>query len=255
MDKNEEKLFIEALYDEYSLSLKSMMSGILKNGQKSEKALLRTFLKIVKYRYLFYDDNVDASRLIVLFARGSCFNCIRKEKHLDYSEKNLFPNGIPSVKNKRCDSVLAELLKKSNLKWLKETVFSFGSPFKEIAVMKFYYAMETSAVADILGLKQDEVNNILCKWLVKLKVETEYKLQQNIDTAELGVAVGLVGGELSEDYRKKLDTYSVSDVSISPKIKKTVLNSLFIRQNKRLLLLAMVLLLCLIVAIFVIVIF
>ena len=244
MDKNEEKLFIEALYDEYSLSLKSMIASILKSKKKSEKALLRTFLKIVKYRQLFYDDNVDASRLIVMFARGSCFNYIRKEKGLDYSEKKLLPHGAPSYDDKSCESVLAELLKKNNLTWLKETVSSFGSPFKEVAVMKFYYTMDTSAVADILGLKPAEVNNVLYKWLARLKLETEHKFQQSIDTAELGVAVGLVGGKLSEEYRKKLDEYSVSDVFVSPKIKKSVMKNLVFRQN-RVWLLAMFLLLCL----------
>ena len=158
MIKQEEKKFTEALYDEYSLSAKSMARYILKSEKHADKALLRTFYKIVQHRNLFYRvEKEDIRRIIVVFLRSVCFGILRKEKKLKYGKTFTVSEDIINEQSANNNNMLCELLKKENLSWFKNTFETFGSPFKEICIMKFYYNMKTAEVANILGLKKAQI--------------------------------------------------------------------------------------------------
>ena len=233
MIKQEEKKFTEALYDEYSLSVKSMAKYILKSEKLADKTLLRTFCKIAKYRKLFYRvEKEDIRRIVVVFLRSVCFGILRKERKLKYDKSFNLPEATFAENPEKSDNMLSELLKKENLSWFKDTFETFGSPFKEICVMKFYYNMSTSEVANILGLKKAQVNSVLGKRLFKLKAETEHFLGGGILPAEMGVALGLVSRKYIDEEIKRLEGFDITRIKLLPKTKEIVLNYLNFCQKK-----------------------
>jgi len=231
--KQEEKKFTEALYDEYSLSVKSMAKYILKSEKLADKALLRTFCKIAQYRKLFYRvEKEDIRRIVVVFLRSVCFGFLRKERKLNYGKSFAVPESILEENSENGDNMLAELLKKDKLNWFKDTFESFGSPFKEICIMKFYYNMKTSEVANILGLKKAQVNSILGKRLTKLKAETDHFLGGRITPAEMGIALGLVSKKYVDGEINRLESFDVTRIKLLPKTKEKVLKYLVFCQKK-----------------------
>ncbi len=233
MIKQEEKKFTEALYDKFSFSVKSMAKYILKSEKLADKALLQTFRKAVKYRKLFYRvEKEDIRRIVVVFLRSVCFGILRKERKLKYDKSFNLPESALNENSEKGDDILSELLKKKNLSWFKDTFETFGSPFKEICVMKFYYNMSTSEVSSILGLKKSQVNSILGKRLFKLKAETEHFLGGKILPAEMGVALGLVSRKYIDEEIKRLEGFDITRIKLLPKTKKIVLNYLDFCQKK-----------------------
>ena len=200
MIKQEEKKFTEALYDKFSFSVKSMAKYILKSEKLADKALLQTFRKAVKYRKLFYRvEKEDIRRIVVVFLRGICFGFLRKERNLEYDKTFTLPEEFLSGNTPAVGVGLSELLKKEKLGWFKETFVSLGSPFKEICIMKFYYNMKTSEVANVLGLKKAQVESVLGKKLAQLKAETEHFIGSRISPAEMGVVIGIVSRQYIDE--------------------------------------------------------
>ncbi len=231
MIKQEEKKFTEALYDKFSFSVKSMAKYILKSEKLADKALLQTFRKTVKYRKLFYRvEKEDIRRIVVVFLRSVCFGFLRKERNLNYDKTFNIPESF--LKEYNGNSVLSELLKKENLGWFKETFVSLGSPFKEICIMKFYYNMKTSRVANILGLKKAQVESVLGKKLAQLKAETEHFIGSRISPAEMGVVIGIVSRQYIDEEIKRLESFDISRVKLLPETKTKVLKYLDFCQKK-----------------------
>ena len=250
MNKKDEALFVESVFDEFALSAKAMAKYILKSDKSAGKAVYLTFGKIVKHRKLF--DRVeqeDIRRLVIVFLRCACFEILRRERGLEYSDQAEVPENVSGGNSGDGGDMLAELLKKEKLRWFKDTFISFGSPFKEICILKFYYNMESASVADILGLKTAEVNAVLCKWLAKLKTETDFYLGGSISPAEMGVAIGLVCRQYIDDEAERLVRFDVSHVSVSSKIKRRILKKLKMERLKPWLILGSAILLLIIAAI------
>lgn len=237
MIKQEEKIFIESLYEEFSLSVKAMAKFILDDEKLAEKALYLTFRKIIKYRKIFYRvEKIDVRRIVVVFLRSICFVFLRKKRKLNYDKSFNVPDSVLNEDNSVGDNMLSELLKKEKLSWFKETFVSFGSPFKEICIMKFYYNMKTSEVADILGLKKAQVDSILGKRLSKLKSETDHFLGGKILPAEMGVAIGLVSKQYIDEEIQRLESFEVSRIKLLSETKMKLLKYLDFCQKKPLIL-------------------
>lgn len=233
MIKQEEKIFTESLYDEFSFSIKAMAKFILKSDKLADKALVRTFRKIIKFRKIFYRvEKADVRRIVVVFLRSICFGILRKERKLNYDKSFSVPEVVLNESAEKGDNMLSDLLKKDNLRWFKDTFVSFGSPFKEICIMKFYYNMETSEVANILGLKKAQVNSVLGKRLARLKSETDHFLGGKILPAEMGVALGLVSKQYVDEEIKRLESFEVSRVKVLPETKEKLLKYLDFCQKK-----------------------
>lgn len=242
MNKAEEMQFVESVFDEFALNVKAMARYILKSEKAAEKAVALTYGKIIEQRKLF--DRVEKSdlrRLVVVFLRCACFEILRKEREIEFSDRTEVPESVIGGRDDGGD-MLAELLKKEKLRWFKDTWISFGSPFKEICILKFYYSMETPSVADILGMKITEVNAVLCKWLAKLKTETDFYLSGSISPAEMGVAIGLVSRQYIDDEAERLELFDISRIKVSPKTKQKILKKLKIKQLKLWIILAVAIL-------------
>lgn len=236
MIKQEERKFTESLYDKFALRVKSMAKYILESEKLAEKALLQTFRKAVKYRKLFYRvENEDIRRIVVVFLRSACFGFLRKERKLDYDKDFNLPEDFLNENTPNAGDGLTELLKKEKLGWFKETFVSMGSPFKEICIMKFYYNMKTSEVANILGLKKVQVNSVLGKQLAKLKSETEHFLGSKISPAEMGVVIGIVSRRYIDGEIKRFESFDVTRTRPLPETKTKVLKYLDFCQKKPLL--------------------
>ena len=233
MIKQEEKKFTEALYDKFSFSVKSMAKYILKSEKLADKALLQTFRKAVKYRKLFYRvEKEDIRRIVVVFLRGICFGFLRKERNLEYDKTFTLPEEFLSGNTPAVGVGLSELLKKEKLGWFKETFVSLGSPFKEICIMKFYYNMKTSEVANVLGLKKAQVESVLGKKLAQLKAETEHFIGSRISPAEMGVVIGIVSRQYIDEEIKRLESFDITRIKLSPEIRTRVLKYLDFCQKK-----------------------
>ena len=119
MNKTEEKLFIESVFDEFSLNVKAMAKYILKDEDLAEKAVYRTFVKIIMNMKLFDDvESEDFRRLVVVFLRCSCYEILRKKRRIEYGQKFEAPETYNNY------GTWNKILKKSTLRWLKNTFTS-----------------------------------------------------------------------------------------------------------------------------------
>ena len=230
MTKQEEKLFIQALYNDFSLNVKASAKYILGSEKLAEKALVRTFLKVVKHKNLFMEfDSVERRRLMAVFSRAACFDILRRQKKVKYETDFTVPESeLEGEKRKMAD--ISQLLQKDKFQWFKDTFASFKSPFKEICIMKFYFKMPTTKVKDVLGLKASQVNSILGSRLAKLKSQTESYLGGEIEPAELGMALGLAGKKCADEDLSALENSDISRVSLSAETFAKVNGYLSFRQ-------------------------
>ncbi len=232
MDKADERLFIESVFDEFSLNVKAMAKYILKDESLAEKAVYRTFSKIILNRKLFDDfEQDDFRRLVVVFLRCSCFEILRKKSGIEYDSKFEAPETSDNY------GTWNKILNRSTLLWLKNTFVSFGSPFKEICILKFYYKMEIKDVARLLSMNSLDVVAVLGRRLAKLKNETEGFIGESVSPAEMGLAVALVSGEYVGDEFSRMEKFDVSRMTVSPKTKEKVLRKLRFAKAKPFLLL------------------
>lgn len=230
MKKEEEKLFIEALYDQYSYSIKAMLNYNFKSKKIAKRYLFRIFAKIIKYRkQIFSEDSSDVAGFLATLVSCACFSASRKTKKcINFDNIQLEPEFCKSGK----ESLLPELLLKKNIIWFKNTFLEFGSPFNEICVLKFYYKMKTSEVASVLGMSSSEVSNIMSKYLFKLQTETNHYLKSYISPSELGIAIGMVGKAWADDLVGKLESFSINRISSVSNEKRFVLIFLFFSRHK-----------------------
>lgn len=218
MNKTEDILFVESVFDEFSLNVKAMAKYILKDEALAEKAVYRTFSKIILSKKLFEDlEKDDLRRLVVVMLRCACFEVLRKKSGIEYDSKFEAPESSDNY------GTWNKILKKSTLRWLKNTFVSFGSPFKEICILKFYYKMEIKEIARLLSMNSLDVVAVLGRRLAKLKGETEGFIGESVSNAEMGLAISLVSGEFVEEEFARMEKFDISRVTVFSKTKKKVL--------------------------------
>lgn len=227
MNKTEEKLFIESVFDEFSLNVKAMAKYILKDEDLAEKAVYRTFVKIIMNMKLFDDvESEDFRRLVVVFLRCSCYEILRKKRRIEYGQKFETPETYNNY------GTWNKILKKSTLRWLKNTFTLFGSPFKEICILRFYYNMDIKYIARALTMNRWDVLAVLSRRLVQLRNETESFVGESVSNAEMGLAISLVSGEFVEEEFSRMNKFDVTRVKVASKTKEKILNKLkFVRAK------------------------
>ncbi len=224
MKEDREALFIEALLDEYAFSVKAMAKYILNDDRLAEKALRMTFDKIVANRKIFDRvDDEDSHRLVVVFLRCACFEILRGKRKIDYSSKVVTPESSGDYGKWTMVHILC---KKSTLCWLKNTLTSFGSPFTEICILKFYFSLDIKAIAKVIGMNRFDVFAVLHRYLAKLKNATDGFVGADVPPADLGLAIALSCGDYVGEEFSRMKKFDVSKVRVSEKIKVRVFKKL-----------------------------
>ena len=92
--KDNERVIIEKLYDDYSKRVKELSISILHNDKQADDIVNDTFLKVIRYKDHFLDVAEDEKiRLLIICTRSICFDLYNRSKKFRFeSLENFYYN-------------------------------------------------------------------------------------------------------------------------------------------------------------------
>ncbi len=160
-----ERELIGRLYSDYSKRVKKLAIHILRDDIYADDAVNDTFLKVIKYKEKFLGVSEDERvRLIIICTRSVCFNIYNRGKKLRFESLESF--NTDDEKGTRMDipdSVdLSKLLvNEETVLLLKRSVDRLNAPSREMIILKYYYDMKNTEIADFYGMNPSTVGTII----------------------------------------------------------------------------------------------
>ena len=176
--KDNERVIIEKLYDDYSKRVKELSISILHNDKQADDIVNDTFLKVIRYKDRFLDVAEDEKiRLLIICTRSICFDLYNRSKKLRFeSLENFYYNqdeedtqfDIPSD-----DDLFRILVDKETSEVVKSAINKLKEPARDMIILKFYYEMKNVEIAEFYKMKNSTVNTIIQRATKKLRKELE----------------------------------------------------------------------------------
>ena len=176
--KDNERVIIEKLYDDYSKRVKELSISILHNDKQADDIVNDTFLKVIRYKDRFLDVAEDEKiRLLIICTRSICFDLYNRSKKLRFeSLENFYYNqdeedtqfDIPSD-----DDLFKILVDKETSEVVKSAINKLKEPARDMIILKFYYEMKNVEIAEFYKMKNSTVNTIIQRATKKLRKELE----------------------------------------------------------------------------------
>jgi len=176
--KDNERVIIEKLYDDYSKRVKELSISILHNDKQADDIVNDTFLKVIRYKDRFLDVAEDEKiRLLIICTRSICFDLYNRSKKFRFeSLENFYYNqdeedtqfDIPSD-----DDLFKILVDKETSEVVKSAINKLKEPARDMIILKFYYEMKNVEIAEFYKMKNSTVNTIIQRATKKLRKELE----------------------------------------------------------------------------------
>ena len=177
--QEDERELLRHLFFTYAPKMKLLAQSILKNEADAEDALHDTFLLVIRYRKKFVQaDEIEIKRLLVIYSRSVCFNCLRREKRM---RAHIIPeapmdadDGLhPAADIPDTDADPTRLLlTKEQADVLRRAIDRLPSPAREIVWLRYYARHTNVEIGALLGIKPSTVGSTLRRSLAKIQNET-----------------------------------------------------------------------------------
>ncbi|MCQ2456890.1 MAG: sigma-70 family RNA polymerase sigma factor [Clostridia bacterium] len=168
-----ERCLVEQLWMDYSGKVKAICMKILCSEDLAQDALNETFLKVIKYKDRFSDtDERERARLIVIYARSVCFTLYRRKNKLkidSLEELAEEADGEEKLVRGEARDLTEILLRKETSEMLAREIAALPTPTREIVVMKYYYDMRNTEIAEFFGMKPSTVGTVIERANKKLR--------------------------------------------------------------------------------------
>lgn len=146
----DERRLAEQLYHEYCQPMFRIAYGILRDASKAEDAVADAFEKIIRNLGRFQGLDCNKTRgLIVIFIRSVCFNALRREKILEFTQLEEMAALSPAVD----DFVIS----REDLRALEALVATLDEKYREVLVLKYFMGYQDSEIAQICGITHQNV--------------------------------------------------------------------------------------------------
>ena len=171
-----ERALIGRLYTEYARRVKKMAISILHSDRYAEDVVSETFLKIIRYREKFIDvSEEERIRLIIIFTRSVCFNIHKHNKKFRIESLESF-GGDEDDEGSRLDipsddDILKVLVDTEAGNLLKNAVNSLGDPARDMIILKFYYGMKNTQIAEFYKTNPSTVATVIGRSDKRLKTK------------------------------------------------------------------------------------
>lgn len=182
IEEENERELVSRLYLRYSSKVKAIAYKIMRNNQDAEDALGNTFIKIIKYRNKFIGvDEDETNRLIVIFTRSTCFDMLDKRDKLEFISLNIEKENDDRERfifeTASDTDIESDFMLKETVKIVTEKIKALPMPAKDIMLMKYYFNMQNTEIADMIGMNASTVGTIIQRNTIKLKKEMEVYLK------------------------------------------------------------------------------
>lgn len=182
IEEENERELVSRLYSRYSSKVKAIAYKIMRNNQDAEDALGNTFIKIIKYRNKFIGiDEDETNRLIVIFTRSTCFDMLDKRDKLEFISLNIEKENDDRERfifeTASDTDIESDFMLKETVKIVTEKIKALPMPAKDIMLMKYYFNMQNTEIADMIGMNASTVGTIIQRNTIKLKKEMEVYLK------------------------------------------------------------------------------
>ena len=160
-----ERELIGRLYSDYSKRVKKLAIHILRDDIYADDAVNDTFLKVIKYKEKFLGVSEDERvRLIIICTRSVCFNIYNRGKKLRFESLESF--NADDEKGTRMDipdsvDLSKSLVNEETVLLLKRSVDRLNAPSREMIILKYYYDMKNTEIADFYGMNPSTVGTII----------------------------------------------------------------------------------------------
>jgi RNA polymerase sigma-70 factor, ECF subfamily len=172
----DERGFIEKLYDDYNGKVLAIARMFLHNEQDTMEAVNDIFIKIMNHADKFMQCDCDKiGSLIVIYSRGVLFDLYRRRKKTG----KIFTSNIFLDDNEEEYEIdIADsdvdldniLINKETVKLLENTLHTLKQQDKDIIKLMYYYNYRQREIAEILSMTESNVSTRLARAKIKLFV-------------------------------------------------------------------------------------
>ncbi len=155
------------IYHKYKSFVFMVVKEITKDNALAEDAAQETFCKIAKYiKRIERVDSPTTKAFINTIARSAAFDLMRNE----WRQKRYSMDENDRWRVTYQDSVETDLLRRQ----LRERVEALPDEYRDPIILKYYFGMKSSEIADILHVKATAVRKRLQRGRQLLATELEY---------------------------------------------------------------------------------
>lgn len=162
---------IEELYTTYAQKILGLATHILHHKADAEDALVEVFIKVMKYRDDFVSLSRDATwRLLVIYTRSTCYDLLRK-RHRMLARFVSIPENADTAPHEiaTAEDIEKEQLDRELIRKIQAWIDRLPSPAREILLLKYFYDMPNTKIAQITGVKPSTVSTIIQRQTEKLR--------------------------------------------------------------------------------------
>ncbi|MBR6152027.1 MAG: sigma-70 family RNA polymerase sigma factor [Lachnospiraceae bacterium] len=142
------------IYMENSKIMYCVAYGILKNKADAEDAVHAAFVSMAENFYEIKDIECSKIKgLCVLLSKHKAIDLIRKRKH--FSNKGIEDDEL--VDEQLDGSPEKHYLYKEQIKYANQILDQLPYVSKEILILKYYYGLESSEIANMIGISKKNV--------------------------------------------------------------------------------------------------
>ena len=177
LDENE-KILIERLYNDYAKRVKKLAVLILHSEEYADDIVNDTFMKIIRYKDKFINATENERiRLIIIYTRSVCFNFYNRNKKFSFDSLESFYND-ENGRNTGVDipddfDLLKKLVEEETADYLKKAVENLKEPAKDMILLKFYFEMKNTEIAELYNMNTSTVGTIIQRSMWYLRDELE----------------------------------------------------------------------------------
>ncbi len=166
----DEREALRRLYYTYARRVKAMALHILKNNVEAEDATHEVFIRVIKNRQKFVqNDGDETERLLVIYCRSVCFSHYRKQQRAAAIFACLADEDETAAEMADTVDIEQSLLDKEQIEQCARAIDTLTSPAREIVLLRYYEGFSNVEIAELLSMKASTVGTILGRSLQKLK--------------------------------------------------------------------------------------
>ena len=173
-----ERMAIERLYYDYSKRVKELSISIFHNDKHADDIVNDTFLKVIRYKDKFFGVSEEQCiRLIIICTRSVCFDLYSHNKKIRFESLDNFyeedddEGNTAQLEISDDSDLLKMMVDKETSAMLKNAINKLGDPARDIVILKFYYEIKNTEIAEFYKMNPSTVSTIIQRSINRLRRE------------------------------------------------------------------------------------
>lgn len=161
ISSEEDKIFVEDIYEKYSKKMFAYIFKILGNHESSEDCVHEVVKRIINHLEIFRSvEGDDLIKLIMIYCRNEAFNFYRNSNLKRVREKSITMDAESMEEEAVIDDTYDPeriIISEENNRFLFKLVSELDYKYRDVLILRYYFNMGNNKIAELLCINPGAV--------------------------------------------------------------------------------------------------